>query len=350
MSTFAVTRETIGVTRPVKGADRIEIANLAGMDFQFVVPKGAYKLGDPVLYIPVDAVLPQLLIEKLGLTGKLAGSEQNRVKTIVLRGAYSQGVVAQPDLVPDHLTDPAEITTYLGITKWEPPPNEVKDGILMPRPDGQSRYDIESADRYTVLADMLLDQPVFITEKLEGENTWVYAAEGDVRIGMRDNTILPKEGVENRFHRVLKECCVDAFARALRERLGTTTVTVHGEYIGPGCGVGNYYDLPAPTVRLFDIRTPSGFVPPDVFLDAVERFYGDLDLVVPILQGPDRTALRQWLNGRTIKEASDGASLLAPKKRREGIVIKPLVEQRDDRIGRLLLKQRSPAYLANSDL
>jgi len=34
---------------------------------------------------------------------------------------------------------------------------------------------------------------------------------------------------------------------------------------------------------------------------------------------------------------------------REGIVIRPMIEQRDERLGRVILKQRSPDYLANSD-
>jgi hypothetical protein len=41
-------------------------------------------------------LLPEPLIETLGLQGKLAGSAQNRIKTIKLRGEISQGVVADP--------------------------------------------------------------------------------------------------------------------------------------------------------------------------------------------------------------------------------------------------------------
>ena len=60
--------------------------------------------------------------------------------------------------------------------------------------------------------------------------------------------------------------------------------------------------------------------------------------------------LREWLNGRTIQEASNGKSLLAPDRLREGIVVVPMVEQKvqwgDLSVKRLMLKQRSPAYLA----
>jgi phage shock protein PspC (stress-responsive transcriptional regulator) len=210
-------------------------------------------------------------------------------------------------------------------------------------------YDLESADRYTDLAELLMDQQVFITEKLEGENTWATAThDAETLMGMRDNTILEKPDVENRFHRVLRLCGVDEFAQSLSSKY-KQRATVYGEFIGPGCGVGNYYDLDASTVKIFDIRMQFAWMSPEEMLYAVTAFYGkDTDMVVPILSHLD--TLRGWLNGRTVKQASDGMSVLCSMKRREGIVIKPMTEgQRDDRIGRLVLKQRSPAYLANTD-
>jgi len=60
--------------------------------------------------------------------------------------------------------------------------------------------------------------------------------------------------------------------------------------------------------------------------------------------------LRDWLAGRTIQEASNGRSLLAKDRLREGIVIVPMVEQKiqwkDLSMKRLMIKQRSPQYLA----
>lgn len=349
MSTFAVTRERIGAIRPIANADRIEIATLAGMDFQFVVGKGVYSPGDEVLYFPVDAVLPPHLIEVLGLTGRLSGKEQNRIKTLRLRGAYSQGVVAPAKICPTEIVHPTKITQFFGVTKWDPPPNEVNDGILVPRPDGQSMYDLESADRYTDIAARLMDRLVCITEKLEGENTWVTAQpDGTYCCGMRDNTILLKPDVPNRFHKVLHEERIVEFAQHLAKKYAQR-VTVYGEYIGPGCGAGNHYGLSAPRVVLFDIRVTFDWLTPATFREEVMTFLGNKAHVAPVLCLFGNRTLREWLDGRTIKEASDGRSELADV-RREGIVIKPLIEDRDDCIGRLVLKQRSPAYLANTDL
>lgn len=352
MSTFAVTVETIASTEPIAGADRIEIARLAGMDFQFVIGKGAYQPGDRVLYFPVDALLPAPLIERLGLGGKLAGRDRNRVKTVVLRGQISQGVVAGLDLLPEGLSDgvdPGTLTEALGVTKWEPPDVFTQGAVLRPLPDGQSRYDIESADRFVEVAALLMDQPVFITEKLEGSNFWVRASpDGRVSVGQRGFTIEPKEDEgEHSFHAIARAQRIGELAlaeAARRER----TVLVYGEALGPGIQ-GNLYKLPRHTVRLFDIRVGHEWLGAAEFLATVAEFFGDHALVVPVLQAPDGTTLRQWLGDRSVKAASDGRSALAATAR-EGIVIKPVLESRHPDLGRLVLKQRSPQYLAKTEL
>ena len=55
--------------------------------------KGVYKTGDLGVYIPEQAVLPEWVISRLGLEGRLAGKAQNRVKAIKLRGVLSQGLI-----------------------------------------------------------------------------------------------------------------------------------------------------------------------------------------------------------------------------------------------------------------
>lgn len=93
MSTFAVSVEFISNLRPHPDADLLELAGLVGNDYQFVVPKNVYRNGDAVLYFPVDAVLPETLLQKIGLSGKLSGKRKNRVKTKLIRGVASQGIV-----------------------------------------------------------------------------------------------------------------------------------------------------------------------------------------------------------------------------------------------------------------
>ena len=126
MSTFAVTVERIGRVWAHDNADRLEMASLEGKDYYFIIGKGEFQAGDVVIYFPIDSVLPQWICEALGLGGKLAGSEQNRVKTVRLRGNLSQGVVASPQVFASVLDAAglqvgADVTEPLGVTKYEPP-------------------------------------------------------------------------------------------------------------------------------------------------------------------------------------------------------------------------------------
>lgn len=75
MAKFAVTQEIITVNAQ-PNADRLEQAQV-GL-YKVVVPKGAYKTGDKVLYIPEASVLPETVISTLGLTGKLSGKEKKQ--------------------------------------------------------------------------------------------------------------------------------------------------------------------------------------------------------------------------------------------------------------------------------
>ena len=122
MSTFTVTIIPVAIEAH-PDADALEIARIGG--YRSVIRKGSFRTGDLVAYIPENAVLPAPLLEELGLSGRLAGSEKNRVKAIKLRGVLSQGICypARPEWLEGQ--DVAEI---LGIRKYEPPVPTSMDG------------------------------------------------------------------------------------------------------------------------------------------------------------------------------------------------------------------------------
>jgi RNA ligase (TIGR02306 family) len=90
MSTFEVKVRKITI-EPHPDADLLEIGKVD--DYNVVVGKGQFKTGDLVVYIPEASVVPDWLIERLGLVGKLAGSKHNRVKAVKFRGCTSQGLI-----------------------------------------------------------------------------------------------------------------------------------------------------------------------------------------------------------------------------------------------------------------
>jgi RNA ligase (TIGR02306 family) len=117
MSTFTVPIVRIRAIEPIDNADAIELAVIG--DYRSVVRKGQYAPGDRAVYLPEASVLPDDLIERLGLTGRLAGGAKNRIKAIRLRGCLSQGILV--DDVPHGFDDGECVAEWLGVTKYEPP-------------------------------------------------------------------------------------------------------------------------------------------------------------------------------------------------------------------------------------
>ncbi len=108
-------------------ADRLELATCRG--WNCVVPKGVYTSGDMCVYIPIDSILPEQLEATL-FEGSKVQLTKHRVKTIRLRGAISQGLIASSEIIYEYLgrhgkhvklKEGLELTDLLGISKWEPP-------------------------------------------------------------------------------------------------------------------------------------------------------------------------------------------------------------------------------------
>jgi len=348
MSFFAVTLRKIekiwAYADPA--VNRIELANVSDTTFQFVVRKGEFKVGEEVLYFPIDSLLPDNVLDKMGLKGKLHGPGKNRLRTVKLRQEISQGLVARPT---DFFTDdswrtmtPEQLTETLGVTKYEPEAISCKACRLISLPDGVSVYDIEGADGNIKIVEMLMDQKVCLTEKLEGMNYAASILNNELSVCTRKHKVEPIPEAEHTFWTATKNQGLDKIALELAKRYEGKRVTLRGEMVGPGIQ-SNIYKLLTHKVFLFDILMDGNYLPSDEFFKVCTEFNIS---TVPVLA--TNVTLREWLNGRTIKDACHGKSILFDTLR-EGIVIKPLVEQEIHKFGRLILKSRDPIYLAGSD-
>lgn len=175
MSTFEVKVRRIEVMpHPDPETTALEVGKVD--DYMVVNKKGQFQTGDLIAYIPEASVLPKTLIEELGLVGRLAGSNKDRVKAIKLRKVLSQGLClpAKEDWVEGQ--DVAEI---LGITKWVPViPAHMAGEVQRARPKGLPnderglfdigfKFDIENIKKYG--SKMFADgDDVTITEKIHG--------------------------------------------------------------------------------------------------------------------------------------------------------------------------------------
>jgi RNA ligase (TIGR02306 family) len=102
----------------IPDADNIELAVVNG--WFCIVKKGSHSIGDLVVCATTDAVIPLEISEKLGVTNYLRSKE--RVRTIKLRGVYSECLLMPIDLIPKNKREYGEdLMDVLKIYKYEPP-------------------------------------------------------------------------------------------------------------------------------------------------------------------------------------------------------------------------------------
>lgn len=365
MSTLTVRRQVIKEIKEHENADRLELATLEGIDYQFVVQKGVYHAGDEVIYFPIDSLLPQPLISAMGLDGKLSGKEKNRVKTVKLRGEISQGLVVKPTDIASIYVDVwntllhmfnsnLDMKELLGVAKYEPPEIGGRNADLVRMPQHVSIYDLENAENEPDIVKELMKSNVVVTEKIEGSNWWMTIDKDDnITVGQRRYALRPKNDDNLDTHTWIKvaHTMEDAirhlfasFASQVVDYPDVRTLTLRGEIIGPSVQ-GNYYQLNKHKVLLFDIEINGFIVSPEAFFEAVET--ANLE-TVPLISMRKKETLEWLLKGQTLKQFSNRQSLLINKPA-EGVVIRPLFPTFKALADRVIIKQRSPEYLSKSD-
>ena len=336
-------------------ADRLEVAVIEG--YTCVVPKGQFKDGDHAVYIPTASVVPQEILEEIGLwdhdtgKGKLAGPEGVRLRAQRFRGVVSQGLLLEP---PPGFNPGDDVAEHLGITKWDPPIPYDMAGQIRPAEGLTPEYDIENILGWP---DVLRQgESVVYTEKIHGTFSCfahVPGADLDYLIG-GDTVICSKALLGKHSFYDTPENEVNLYVRAFKDQLLAPgrwqamkdefgydkPFALFGEIFGTGVQDLGYGRAKADKgYALFDVRL--GTVNEGFYLgpEAVQEFAQALGLpAVPFLyQGPhSQEAMAEHLAGRDSYSGSHA---------REGIVINPLLERDHWRLGRVKLKAISNDHL-----
>lgn len=192
-----VSKKVINSIKAIEGADRIELAVIGG--WQVVVRKGEFKVGDEVYYFEIDAFLPQGVeqFEHLMKSGvktvvKEDGSTVTGhvLKTVRLRGVYSQGLVISvgdfPKLKDEDVDD---YFADLGVFKYEKPIPSTLTGVVV----GQYPEDLTpktDSNRVQNLGDEFLSSldpnDWVATEKVDGTSATFIKQDGKLRICSRN--------------------------------------------------------------------------------------------------------------------------------------------------------------------
>lgn len=108
----------INEIKRIEGADNIELAIING--WNCIVKKDGHSVGDLVVVATTDAVIPDEISEQLGVKNYLRGG--NRVKTVKLRGVYSECLIIPITYVPENYrVNGKDCMEVLNIHKYEPP-------------------------------------------------------------------------------------------------------------------------------------------------------------------------------------------------------------------------------------
>lgn len=355
MSTFEVKVRQLDDILPHPNADKLELAVVGG--YRAVVKKGEFKPGDLALYIPTDSVIRMDVAEGLGVQPYLVGKQKNRVKAIRLRGEVSQGIVVPFDTFDavmvklgfgyqSHKAD-VDYANELAIIKYEEEIPIEMQGHVRPWPEYLDHYDVENVNHPDCINLFQPGEEVVATEKLHGTNMAVSIGPGldeGEQVFVCSRRLAIKESENNLYWIAAKKHkLIDAVTNlwnGLVAHYGyneRNDVTIRGEVVGIQ-DIKYGFTRSEPGFYAFDIRINGAYIPSTLFKSICRRY--EIPTVVEVFQGPyDYDLLKRIAQ---MPSAMNG-------ELREGIVVRPIEERRDDKIGRVILKFLNEDYLTRKE-
>lgn len=351
--------EVIENLTPIVGADLIETAHVLG--WQCVVKKGEFNVGDKVVYIEVDSILP----EKPEY--EFLRERNFRIRTIRLRKQISQGLVLPLSALPNKIkySIGQDVTGILGIVKYESP-SEVEERLKTPKnpfvkfmsrfkwfrklflqkPRGSFPSWIKKTDEERIqnMPKVLLEnsEELFeITEKLDGMSATYFLRKNGRRFGKQlyefgvcsrnlrkskpDNSAWWKVAQQENIEQLLKDLIGDS-----------EYVVLQGEIVGTNNGSAiqkNKYQLKDLRFFAFNLFYPNTRFTHEKMVEMLEpRVW-----IVPLISV---TSIPN--NVPEIVEWAKGNSMLNPKAIREGIVVRSNKKQ-------ISFKVINPDFLLKND-
>lgn len=366
MRQLASVQRVLGVN-PVENSDNLDVVQVLG--WKCVTKRGEFKEGDLVVYVEVDAILPER--EEF----EFMRSRHFRVKTVKLRGQISQGLVFPLSVLGEYrqlnsivdmdpggsvdfngidlyceanetsylLSEGSDVTEILNIKKYEPEvPSQLRGQIKGGFPSFLHKTDETRVQNLQSVLNEYQGTECYVTEKLDGSSMTVYLMNGE--FGVCSRNIDLKETADNQFWKTARSLDLEnrmkLVADLYHHRFKLKNYALQGELIGPGIQ-GNKYNLNECKFMVFNVFD----IDNDKYLDfktVLEVLHFLNLLLVPIVD----THVTLHNNIDELVEFSKGKSFMNPNVHREGIVIRPLYEIDDvRRLGRLSMKVINPDFL-----
>jgi RNA ligase (TIGR02306 family) len=302
-----VSIQNIDALDPIPGADNIVSARVMG--WNVVVKKDEFSIGDPCVFFEIDSVLPD------GPPwSEFMRPRGFRIRTIRLRGVLSQGLALPVTILGD-----ADLSEALGVTKYEPVITDTRE-IAGPFPARVPKTDEIRLQSALGVLNEIRGLPFYVSTKCDGTSATYMRTDGGLITAGRNWALTPGVG--------------HAWRLADRYQIATripVDFAIQGEICGPGVQK-NRLGLDAVDLFVFnvyDLRAAS-------FLSFEEfrTFCAERELrTVPIERvvcDEEAAAFGHTLEG-WLQEAQ--GLYTGTKQRKEGIVVRPLLERHSATLG-----------------
>lgn len=361
MSSLIVEVSRIKDILPHGNADRLEIAVIK--DWAVVCGKGTHQKGDLVIYVPVDSVLTQNFIERHNL--KIGENYISpRIRAAKIRGVVSYGMILPTSILKDYgvtdFFDGKDVAEKLCITKYEEPEKFTPYQANSEKIDNlwkflkwklfnfrSRRKANEHFRKYTDIENFRNFPDVFkegekvvVLEKIHGQNCRFGWLKKEINVPILKyfykgyEFCIGSHNVQKGLHAnwpINKVCNRLKLAEKFKPY---KDYIFFGELTGPKMQ-DLTYGLTEPDIYFFDVMLPNGRY---MDWESARRLIVALELKpVPVV------GHYGWLP--MFKDLAKGNSLLCPSQIREGVVIKPIEESWDPKLGRKILKLISDDYL-----
>jgi RNA ligase (TIGR02306 family) len=181
----------------------------------------------------------------------------------------------------------------------------------------------------------------YVTEKLDGTSFTAFLRDGMFGVCSR-NLWMDESDETNVLVRVARRLKLEEKLREVRVRRGLD-LAVQAEVIGPGIQK-NKYGLKEVTIRVFSVIDVGTYK----LLDHATAIEVVKDLGLEAVPQLGTVVLDHTVD--QLVALAEGTSVLNPQAQREGIVLRPLVEEYDEDVGgRLSFKAINPKFLLKYD-
>jgi len=342
MSRDLASIQKITAIEPIKGKDRIVYATIQG--WHVIVGKDDFKVGDLVIYVQYDTVLP-VCGEFEFLRPRCYSSKYDgfRIRNMKMAGVYSEGIVFPLEILSDNLPiesldEGFDVSEILDVQRYDPELlKEVEKAknsknpiykwlmrykwfrkfVMSRKPSGGYPETIHKSDEKNIQTQFgrLKDKniPFYLTEKLEGQSaTYEVTKKGKFRV-YSHNVFLNKPG-NSTWGRIAVKFNIEKLMKRYMKEWKIKSLAIQGEIIGPGIQ-RNIYKLDDLDFYIFNVRDTD--LQLDFDLNNLQVFEADTKIkIVPMLSYNHY----MFETSDEILKNADGYSVLNSNTRREGIV------------------------------